>query len=826
MAITQTKVILPQRRDDIIPRTRLLELLYELLDRKLILVTASAGYGKTTLLVDFSQRVELPVCWYALDSLDNDPERFIAHFIASIQERFPTFGGQSKAALNSTSQSGLDVNRMVSTLVNEVYDDIREHFILILDDFHLVNDNQEVDRFVNLFVQFAGENCHLILSSRTLITLKDLSLMIARSQVGGLSHEELAFTAEEIKSLILRNYRVILPDAEAEALVQETEGWITGLLLSAQTMWQGMTDRARLARASGIGLYDYLAQQVLDQQPDEIRRFLLRSSLLEEFDAELCRQVFGDTESWSRLIDLILKRNLFALPVGEERRWIRYHHLFRDFLQARVARDHPEEREKILRRMVDVFSDQGEWDKAYNTCTYLEDINLFVELIETAGTPLIKNGRLSLLGEWIDKLPDEIRIKRPVLMSLKGTVCSVQGDIDHGIPLLNQADALFRKGEDQTNFAYNLVRRADILRLIGDYQASIEDASEALGLTKDNPQLRSLYAGALRSIGMGHFQIGNLDEANETLTESLEVYQSLKDWQLVAMVRMELGLANMNAGNFNQSMTYYEEALRYWSQVNDPLREANILNNLGVLHHLIGEFERAASLYEEGLARAKQAGYPRMESYILCGIGDLYADLGASESALEAYQQAREIAQNIEHRFLLLYADLAEANQNRLKGEFEKASDLLHSAERYLGGKNLNYESGLWHLEKGKYCLSTGNILEAIENLQQAIAIFDKDGQQVEASRAYLYFALAQHAKGANEAAIKTLETAFVQTKDLENQQVVFRAGREAKDLLSLAQKNSATHQIAQPNRKSRTGNPFDQAPAATAHQQRSIHAP
>ena len=792
--VTKTKVVLPRRRDEIFPRKRLLDLLYELLDHKLILVTAPAGYGKTSLLVDFAHRSGLPVCWFALDELDGDPERFIAHFIAAIQERFPSFGSQSNTALSSSVQKGVEANRMASTIVNEAYDLIPEHFLIVLDDYHLVNHNKEIDRFLNYFIQYAGENCHLIISSRMLLTLDDLPLMIARSQVGGLGRDELAFTAEEIKHLILRNYRVVLPEAEAQELEQETEGWITGLLLSAQTMWQGMTDRLRLARASGVDLYDYLAQQVLDQQPEELRSFLLQTSLLEEFDAALCRSVFGDGGNWSGMIEQILQRNLFVLPIGEDQRWVRYHHLFRDFLQERIARDDPEEWEKILRNLVAVYAGQGEWEKAYTTCRRLEDEKSLVELVENAGPALLKGGRLSLLEGWIDRLPYEARSERPALLSLKGTASAVQGDVERGLALLNKADDRLRGTDDLLNFAANLVRRADIQRLKGDYQASIGDARQALEITADRPKLHSLYAGALRSIGMGFFQMGQLEEAIEHLARSLEVYQSLNDWKLVAMLRMELGLASMNAGKFRQSLAYYEEALTYWRQAKDSVREATILYNLGVLHHYLGEYEGAATFYEEGLSLAKRSGYLRMEAYTLCGIGDLYADLAASDSAVEAFREARKTARKIDNRLILLYADLAEANQARIKGEFDGARTLLDSAKGYAMGSNSSYENGLLSIEKGKFDLTTGNIGEALEGLGKAAGAFERDGQLVEACRAHLYLSTAYYSAGENQSALDTLAKTFALTEKIESQQVIVSAAREAKELLAFAQTQPATN--------------------------------
>lgn len=198
--VTRTKVIIPRERADILHRQRLVDLLVDLLDYKLLIIAAPAGYGKTSLLVDFAHRVQLPVCWYSLDPLDRDPQRFIAHLIAAIAQRFPSFGSQSLSMLETASQTDLDMDDLVTALVNDAYENIQEHFILVIDDYHLVNETAEIDYFVSRFIQDVDENLHLILASRSLLSLPDLPLMVARSQVGGLSFEELAFQPEEIQS--------------------------------------------------------------------------------------------------------------------------------------------------------------------------------------------------------------------------------------------------------------------------------------------------------------------------------------------------------------------------------------------------------------------------------------------------------------------------------------------------------------------------------------------------------------------------------------------------------------------------------------------------
>ena len=280
------------------------------------------------------------------------------------------------------------MDRLITIIVNEAYEYIQEHFIIVLDDFHFINSEKTL-YFINQFVQLVDDNCHLILSSRSLLDLPDLVLMVGRTQVAGIGFNDLAFQADEIQALILQNYNLPMSKAIAEELIQQTEGWITGLLLSIHTIWQGMADRLRLARIAGVDIYDYLANQVLEQQTPVVQDFLLRTSLLEEFDAELCLAVLGPAkysngETWSDLVADVVRSNLFVLPVDDNKSWLRYHHLFQDFLQSRMKSERPDEYKCILQRLAIVHTERKAWGKAYELYQRLSNIEATAHLIEQA----------------------------------------------------------------------------------------------------------------------------------------------------------------------------------------------------------------------------------------------------------------------------------------------------------------------------------------------------------------------------------------------------------------------------------------------------------
>jgi LuxR family maltose regulon positive regulatory protein len=796
--VTRTKVLVPRRPATLLTRQRLLGLLHNLLDYRLTIVAAPAGYGKTSLLVDWAHHIELPVCWYALDTLDRDFERFIAHFVASISKRFPDFGKRSGALAQGTA-ADLDLDRLVTTIVNDAYEHIREHFALVLDDYHLVGDSEMIDGFLSRFVQGVDENCHLVLSSRTVVALPDLPLMVARSQVCGLGFEELAFRADEIQTLVFQNYHLTMPASAAEELAKETEGWITGLLLSTQTAWQGMADRVRLARVSSVGLYDYLAQQVLDQQPNPVREFLLHTSLLEEFDIELCEAILGSDKDWQGLIDTVLERNLFVLPVDDEGTWLRYHHLFRDFLRARLAQERPDEPDRILRRSAAVYAQREEWEKAYDVYRRLDDVVATAGLIERAGSPMVKSGRWVTLAEWIDDLPAEVLSSRPNLLSLRGYMAAVLGEVKRGLLLLNQAEENLRAAGDLAGLARTLVRRENVYRILGDYRASSADADEALDLAEGDESLGAIQAEASKARGLGLFGMGQLNEAIGWLQQSLAVYNGLGDEQNEALLLMDLGMAYRSAGRYDQALAHYNRALDHWRKADNVAQRAHLLNNLGVLHHLKGDYEQAGVQLERALICAEQGGHIRTEAMVLTSIGDLYADLDAPEVALDAYHQARETARRIHYRFLLLYLDVAEAAVERSRGDLNQAHDLVASAGERARESGSNFQQGLWQLEAGQLALAEGDALRAVAHLKRAAHCFDDGGQRVEGIRAHLHLAVGYGATGNEKAALTHLKRAFHHASALESQHALVIAGREATALLETMQSHATIgHEVSQ----------------------------
>ncbi len=781
---TLTKVILPQRRKELYSRQRLINLLYDLLDEKLILVIAPAGYGKTSLLIDFAYQVDFPVCWFAVDEVDQTAEQFFTDFIAALAHKFPAFGEISRAALRAINPFNPDINQLVSVIVNDAYEHIQEHFLIILDDFHTVSNNREIQTFINRFINEAAENCHLVLSSRTLLSLPDLPLLVARSQVGGIGFEELAFKADEIQAFVLQYYHVTLSDAASQDLERDTEGWITGLMLSAQVMGPGMTNQMRAARVTGVELYTYLAQEILDQQSAKIRDFLMRTAFLHEFDAALCGLIWGASEDWRGLIHQLIQNNLFVLPVGEDGRWLRYHQMFGEFLRAQFEKEKPDQLEGLLRRIAQVYTEREEWTLAYPLYQKIGDNTATAGLIEKAGTFLIRNAQYAILAKWLDALPVETLEEHPSLISHKGSVLLLQGQVEKSLEMLSQAEAAQRANGDRPGLARTLDRRATAYRYLGNYQASIQDGEEALELSKGDDELRSVRAGGMRSVGISLIHQGQLEKAYETLKQSQSLFQGLKDFQNVALVNMELGMCSQYQGNTREAVSHNEQALTYWEEVRNTTRQSFVLNNLGSLHHLAGNYPEAARLFEQALVLARSNGILRSEAYLLFNLGNLYGDLEANDSAREAFQKTRDACQKLDDHFLLLNVELAEAGLARREGKYSRARAYVLSAKEMVEASHSGFEKSLWALEAGNIALAEHKLDQARTRLNEAYKTFEEGGQKLEAACAAILLCRVYTLIGDLPTAKSKMDQALKLVSDLDSIQPLIVVGRTTKEEL------------------------------------------
>jgi LuxR family maltose regulon positive regulatory protein len=803
--VSKTKIIPPRRRAELLARKRLLDILFDVLDSKLVLVSAPAGYGKTSLLIDAALQSEYKCCWLSLDELDRDPQRFLAYLVASIAEQFPGVGSQTAVAMKASTSFEEDMERLAVTLVNEAFASIHEHFVLILDDFHILEGVQPIYDFLNRFIQLVDDNCHVIIASRTLTTLADLPLMVAREQVSGLSFSDLAFRTEELQALFLQNNNVHISDNEALRMVTETEGWITGLQFSGS----GISGKSRRPGANtGVELFDYLGQQVLDRQKPEMRELLLRTSIMDEFDAGLCETVlapfYSGKQDWEEFIRAIVKNNLFALPVGAEGRALRYHHLFRDYLRQRMEKERKEEVLPILERLSRAYETMREWEKAYAIIHKLGDTNALVELIDLASFNNLQN-TARIVENWLRDLPPSILKKHPRIASVNGTIKLIKGDHRGGIAELDRAMLSFRESGDVPQLALALVRRSFGQRYLGDYHLSIADADEAITLIEYRDDLRSLHAEALHGKGANLMRTGQNKGALKCFEQALDILTHSNERMDIPAILTDIGTAQQSLGNYPEAEKTFLKVLNIWKQEGNLQAQAGLLNNMGYMFHLEGEYEKASSTYEDGFLCARRSQHTRMETLLSIGLGDLYTELQDFEIAEQNYLHAEEMLEERRDIFLLFSLQLGRANLNLLQENFAAVESLIRELEGTIKSSKSHFENGHFKLLLGKFHLLTGHPVDAINTFESAESHFTEEGLLLELISAHVWLAAAFAAAKRKPDAMKKLHEL---TRDKPRHAALVAVGqcltwldplkkepdatRELRDLFSRSEKRTA----------------------------------
>jgi two-component SAPR family response regulator len=751
------------------------------------LVVAPPGYGKTSLLIDYAHQNPPRFCWCTIDQSNNHLASFVTHFIAAIQRIFPQFGHASLSALENLGDTAADLNLLTTTLANDLYQHTGEYFTLVLDDYDRVTGSENINLLLSRLVQRVDDNCHIIISSRKNLNWPDLGLLSGRSMVGAITSAELAFTPEELQTLALQNYHVTLSDELASELARETEGWVTGLLLSASKKLNAPAAQIKASRTAGVSLYDYLAQQVVSQYPQQIQDFLYCTSIFGEFDRRLCQQIlepdiFPLGTDWGQLIEVVREENLFVMQVGENGDWLRYQGVFREFLRLSIDQRQPEIARLISRKAAEVYRAQRDWEKAYAAYHDLADNNALAELIEEAGSEMIKGGLHQILARWLDEIPAGIFNARPGLISIKGAIALMSKNFHQALPFLSQAVSQLEEGENIPLLARTKLRRATAYHFTGDFRSALADAEAVLAMVEASDALR---ADALSARGLNLMYLGQTDVALDQLRRALSLYQQLGDEFNAANVLRDLGMTYRSYGAYAFARDAYHQSLTYWIRAGNFANAATLLNNLGVLYHYDGDYEKAVHSFAEALEKARFSGYQRMETFVLASVGDIYMDLEMWEAAQDVYQQSRQIAQRIAQRSLLLHITLAEAVLSRHRDNPSLALCLLEEAEKIAEQGESVYEKGVCQLEKGRFYLASEQYELAQPAFSEALLAFSNNHKRSDEARTHLYLFAAEHQVANAEQAAHHLDAALEIAAQIESQHTLVIAGRELRNLLN-----------------------------------------
>lgn len=409
--LLRTKTHIPVVRTQVIPRPRLAECLGLGLSRRLTLISAPAGFGKTTLVAAWARTASCPVAWLSLDEGDSDPVRFVAYLSAALQQADPRLGGEGVTLSETTTSSQL--RRAVASRINEI-DLLGADIVLVLDDYHLISTTAVHDLVTGLLDHIPA-NLHLFILSRADPPLP-LARFRARGQLVELRAYDLRFSEEEAAVFLREVMALELGPEDVASLAGRTEGWAGGLQMAALSM-QGRGDPSALVRAfTGSHRYvmDYLLEEVLEQQPDRVQRFLLRTSILDQLSGPLCDAVCELTDSQSMLVSLE-RANLFILPLDDRREWYRYHRLFADLLRQRLGRLCPDAVQELHRRASRWYAEKGLISDAIDHALAGQDFATAADLVADVAQATLAHGEVVTFLAWAEAFPESVLRQRPTL---------------------------------------------------------------------------------------------------------------------------------------------------------------------------------------------------------------------------------------------------------------------------------------------------------------------------------------------------------------------------------------------------------------------------
>jgi LuxR family maltose regulon positive regulatory protein len=609
--VIRTKLTPPRPRSHTLRRPRLAKRLGQALDHRLTLVHAGTGYGKSTALAGLVDQ-GVPLCWYSIAPEDTDPFVFLLHLIYATRATLSDISDAPLAALERQGEQQTPTSWKTATdvLINALAEALGGPALLVLDDFHLVQETTPIATIVNRLIGYAPDELHVIVAGRNPPRLPGLVVWRARGELLEIDHRDLAFTDDEVLTLFgQRGYP--LGAGQLEAVMAETEGWAIAL----QLLWQGLrsgaiTDVTRqLDRQQGGTsldvLFDYLAQEVLNRQPMDIQGFLLDTAVLQQLSVAACDGL-RQAHNSAALLSYLHERDLFVVDLGDGHS--RYHHLFQSFLRNRLAVDRARQ---LDRSAADYFSSVGEDERAIHHLLSACAHDAAAKLIDGMGERLVYQGRLDTLAGWIDRLPPKILASHPPLMIWLGDISRLRSEFDQALGWYTQAETLWRAQDDRTEISRALQRQALV------YLDTVRPA-----------QAESLLAAALR-----------LSEGQQDREDHARLLE------LVAENKLNMGQP--------QEAEHLRAEARQWREEGPSERQiyARVLIRTGQLDRARELLE--AQLEDEGLkdsAELSRAHRSHREAHLLLSL--VYAFQGEAAAALRAAQAGVAIGQQLDSPFV------------------------------------------------------------------------------------------------------------------------------------------------------------------------------
>jgi LuxR family maltose regulon positive regulatory protein len=681
--LLKTKLNMPVVRESIVQRPRLIEQLNAGLraadgfTRRLTLISAPAGYGKTSLAVEWLGKFEYQVLWLSLDEEDNDPARFMAYLIAAFQQADPGIGGRTLQMLQSPQPPQAET--LVTVLINDLSAN-QAPLILALDDYHYIQ-NPMVHKQVGFLLEHQPAQIHQVILTRE-DPLLPVARLLSRGQASEIRQEDLRFNSAESVHFLNRTMGLRLSPEDVNALHRRTEGWVAGLQFAGLSM-QGLPDLHRFVKnfaGSNRYILDYLFEEVFCQQSAEVQEFLIYTSILGQLTADLCDAVM-EREDSQDLLESIERANLFIVPLDLSREWYRYHRLFRDLLRHRLQKNKSTDEASLHQRASRWYETHGFRSEAVQHSLAAEEWSRASELLLSISGLMMKRGEIASLSAWFSQFPDDVIRSEPKLCLEYVWTLILSGQNELAETLLDHVKIITEDNPEFHGSMYSAL--AFLARTRGDISATISLSERALDLVpEDDTSTRGILAV---NLGIAYWHAGQMDQAAQSLVEAQVAAQETGN--IYALLAAVVFLARVHAvrGNLHQAARMLEQAIERGK--NAPIMGLAQLD-LGYLHYEWNDLKACREHLQQGHLINERSGnieyrvrgtmlQARLE--LVEGHTSAFAE---SLTMLQEWEKAKEVPNATQNRIAAFRIEMA-LRQGDLSGAQQLAAQLDEDVEAH-----------------------------------------------------------------------------------------------------------------------------------------------
>jgi LuxR family maltose regulon positive regulatory protein len=646
--VLATKLRIPPQPQHAVHRARLIDTLEGGIQQyKLTVISAPAGYGKTTLLSQWAHATELPVVWLSISEDDNDLERFLRYLLAGWEALQPDIQESSLGQLLGASMP--DMEAVLAAFIN-VANDVSEHIVFILDDYHLIEDDS-IQQALTFLLDHLPPNLHFVLACRAAPPLA-LARYRARHKLLELRADDLTFLLDETSDFLIERMGLELPPNEVERLQSQLEGWITGLQLVALTVRRNLTDVARLD-ISGKHRFiaDYLSEDVLAHLPAALQTFLLQTSILDRLCGPLCDAVTGRDDGQA-MLETLEQENLFLVALDDNREWFRYHHLFADFLQEALKRRHPDEIVNLHRQAGRWYLAQNLPEQAFHHAVAGDYVELVVQIFDLYMTAKLNSGEIRVIERWLNAIPAEWYAAYPVLELGRVGFLAYTGAFEACMRCIDDIEQRLMPVDSEAKH-WQLTRVIAVRCLMACMRNDLGQAEDYARQALQNlPETdASFRPGIYVALGDTYRVSGNWTEAKTCYLKALSVADSPQHGFMSAHVFGALADLVLRQGQLREADDYWRKALAViqeqenWGRIELPVI-GWVYMRLGETLYERNELAEAWDRVSSGLERAELGGDVRalIAGYLIAG--RLKLTEGDIEAATAYLQKTRPLVES------------------------------------------------------------------------------------------------------------------------------------------------------------------------------------